>query len=189
MKKRRGRPRKTGQRYPSGKLRQSPVSPREVAAAMPHRRGLGDKATDQRAETALGRLVLIGLIAPELGTAGDTYCSLWRGYLYSIAGPQQLSSTDSHGFSCDGCPDPERRKYCRCDFRRRIFEEARNVLFRAGMQSAMQVYLVATQDQRCSDLTALRVGLTALARHFGLTPREKGLLPKSSIECVAPAPS
>ena len=48
--------------------------------------------------------------------------------------------------------------------------------------------MVVTQDQRCANLAALREGLTALARHFGLTPREKGLLPKSSIECVAPAP-
>jgi hypothetical protein len=187
MKKRRGRPRKTGQRYPSGKLRQSPVSPREVAAAMPHRRGLGDKATDQRAETTLGRLVLIGLLHPMLGAAGDTYGSLWRGYLYSIGGPQQLSNTDSHGFSCDGCPDPERRKYCRCYFRRRIFEEARGKLALAGTLAAMEVYMVVTQDQRCTNLAALREGLTALAKHFGLTPREKGLLPKSSIECVAPA--
>jgi hypothetical protein len=188
MKKRRGRPRKTGLRYPSGKLRQSPVSPREVAAAMPHRRGLGDKATDQRAETALGRLVLIGLLAPELGLAGDTYGSLWRGYVYSIDGPRTFAHGDGHGFSCDGCPDPVAKKHCRCDFRKRIFEEARGKLAQVGTLAAMEVYTVVTQDQRCANLAALREGLTALAKHFGLTPREKRTTEKIVSEVSAPAP-
>jgi len=155
---------------------------------MPHRRGLGDKATDQRAETVLGRLVLIGLLAPELGLAGETYCSLWRGYLYSIAAPHQLSNGHSHGFSCDGCPDPVAKKHCRCDFRCRIFEEARNALYRAGSRAAIQVYLVATQDQRYSNLAALHEGLSALAKHFGLTPREKRTTEKAASEVLAPAP-
>ena len=58
MRRRPGRKRKSGARYPSGDLR--PPSAAEVAASMPHRRQLGEKAADQLAENELGRMVLRG---------------------------------------------------------------------------------------------------------------------------------
>ena len=48
---RRGRKRKSGRREPSGRLAQHKrPSVKEIAASMPHRRALGTKAADQKAE-------------------------------------------------------------------------------------------------------------------------------------------
>ena len=66
MRRRRGRPRKAGRRKRSGDLAVRPDKPAAIAATMPHRRALGEKAVDQLAESELGRLALRG----EAG-AGD----------------------------------------------------------------------------------------------------------------------
>ena len=66
MRRRRGRPRKGGRRKRSGDLVVRPDKPAAIAATMPHRRALGEKAVDQLAESELGRLALRG----EAG-AGD----------------------------------------------------------------------------------------------------------------------
>ena len=81
--RRRGRPRKSGQRYPSGNLRptnEPAISPAAVAATQPHRKGLGDLAADQLAESQIGRLALRGAITrlqhppgkPTPGSGGPT---------------------------------------------------------------------------------------------------------------------
>ena len=56
MRRRRGRPRKAGRRKRSGDLAVRPDKPAAIAATMPHRRALGEKAVDQLAESELGRL-------------------------------------------------------------------------------------------------------------------------------------
>jgi len=66
VRRRRGRPRKAGRRKRSGDLVVRPDKPAAIAATMPHRRALGEKAVDQLAESELGRLALRG----EAG-AGD----------------------------------------------------------------------------------------------------------------------
>ena len=48
--RRRGRPRKAGRRKRSGDLVVTPDKPAAIAATMPHRRALGEKAVDQLAE-------------------------------------------------------------------------------------------------------------------------------------------
>ena len=58
MRRRRGRPRKAGRRKRSGDLVVRPDKPAAIAATMPHRRALGEKAVDQLAESKLGRLAL-----------------------------------------------------------------------------------------------------------------------------------
>ena len=78
--KRRGRPRKSGQRYRNGNLRPSrepAVSPAAIAATQPHRAGLGDHAADQKAESTLGRMVLRGQISPMQYLAGQRYAAQW----------------------------------------------------------------------------------------------------------------
>src|SRR5262245_64131701 len=172
MGRRRGRPRKAGQRYRSGDRRKPAkpaVSPREIAAGMPHRRGLGDLAVDQRAESELGRLVLRGQLDATQGQAGETYLALWRGYVWTLAGPRELAQGDGHGFSCAGCAEV---KHCRCWFRRKAWEEARTVLWDAGgaMLLAMVEYTVL-EDRPPQYLGTLQFGLAVLARHFGLTAR------------------
>ena len=58
MRRRRGRPRKAGHRKRSGDLVVRPDKPAAIAATVPHRRALGEKAVDQLAESELGRLAL-----------------------------------------------------------------------------------------------------------------------------------
>ena len=156
---------------------------------MPHRRGLGEKATDQRAETELGRLVLRGALDATLGLAGETYLALWRGYVFSLAGPSELTNGGGHGFTCDGCPDAAARKWCRCEFRKRIYMEARRVLSDESTWLLGVVSLVVLHDRPClaGELDALRVGLWVLARHFGLTPRANRPIGKISISKHVPA--
>ena len=45
------------------------TKPAAIAATMPHRRALGEKAVDQLAESELGRLALRGEFEPVLATA------------------------------------------------------------------------------------------------------------------------
>ena len=56
MRRRRGGPRKAGRRKRSGDLVVRPDKPAAIAATMPHRHALGEKAVDQLAESELGRL-------------------------------------------------------------------------------------------------------------------------------------
>src|SRR5262245_14880821 len=188
MRRRRGRPRKTGPRYRSGHRVKAAVSPREVAASMPHRRGLGEKATDQRAESELGRLVLRGDLDATLGLAGETYLGLWRGYVFSLGGPRELSQGGEAGFTCDGCEVP---KHCRCWFRRKVFEEAQQVLFGCHAAVVWAVEHVVIHDYALTgrwDIHPLRAGLSALADHFGLTPRGKSSYQNAASQ-IASAPA
>src|SRR5262245_49144644 len=101
---RKGRPRKARERHKNGHLKRAPaVSLKDIAAGMPHRRGLGDGATSQLAETELGRLVLRGTLTADQGLAGETYLALWRGYVWTLAGPRELAQGGGGGFSCGGC--------------------------------------------------------------------------------------
>jgi len=153
---------------------------------MPHRRGLGEKATDQRAETELGRLVLRGALDATLGLAGETYLALWRGYVWTLAGPRELAQGGGTGFTCGGC---EQMRHCRCEFRKRIYLEAQGVLRAAGPAPAATVICIVVQDWKCPEefLEPLRLGLGVLAHHFGLTPRANGRIGKCSISKHVPA--
>jgi hypothetical protein len=189
MRRRRGRPRKAGLRHKSGDLRHVVETPAAIAAAMPHRRGLGEQAVDQRAETELGRLVLRSTVDASLALAGETYLSLWRGYVFSLGGPQQLARGDGHGFTCDGCETAERRKWCRCEFRRRIFLEARGILDDATRYAVEAVVLFDWRPADEERLRALRAGLELLAVHFGLQPRKKLVLGNAASKSAPPQKS
>src|SRR5262245_60743583 len=66
--RRRGRKRKAGHRTRSGRLVHDPrLSPAAIAATMPHRHALGEKAVDPLAESELGFLAL----RPAQAGAGD----------------------------------------------------------------------------------------------------------------------
>jgi hypothetical protein len=191
-KRKRGRPPKMGERYRSGhlkKIRRGKVleSPATVAAGMPHRKTLGERALDQRAESELGRMYLRGDLnedgerdatvvlrrAKALLTAGETYAALWRGYIATLDGPRWPWEGQGRGLACAGCPIPEERKFCLCDFRKRIYLEANDVLISTGSGAVLIVHLVAIDDRSCPAvvLPNLKLGLSALADHFGLTRR------------------
>ena len=80
MSRRAGRRRKVGRRKPSGDLVSAPrPMPAQIAARMPHRRALEEKALISLAESELGRLALRRELEPVLATAGADYARHWRG--------------------------------------------------------------------------------------------------------------
>ena len=82
MRRPRGRPRKAGRRKRSGDLVVRPA----IAAPMPHRRALGEKAVEL-AESELGRLALRGELEPVQATAGADYPRHWRGVAFVLPEP------------------------------------------------------------------------------------------------------
>ena len=145
-------------------------SPRSIAARMPHRRGLGEQALAPAAECELGRMRLRNEVSEPEETAGYVYARMWRGYVSTLNAPRTPGEAQGRVSACAGCPWPEDRKYCLCDLRKRIYAEAVRVLISTGRGVAPVVNAVVILDRQCgfSDLTSLKLGLTALAEHYGL---------------------
>jgi len=183
---RRGRKRKHGQRYPSGDLRRE--SPRERAAQLPHRRGLPDPL-DHRAESELGRMVLRRELEPLHGLAGEQYARDFRGYRLTINGPQSLSHGQGR-FLCDGCPE-QPRPHCTCERLKIKYLDAQRILLGFGSVVLAIVHRVVINDWRVStpsQVPILRMGLIALADHYGLTNRQTGTIRKmSSSQVMTPS--
>src|SRR5262245_47165749 len=172
--KRRGRKRKLGRRHPNGKLVQARhASPAVIAAAMPHRRGCGEHAVNQLAETALGRAQLADEIDKVQYAAGSQYAAVWHQYLAVLNGPRKPSGGHGRAFDCGGCLDLTETSFCLCRERQRRWREVRAVLARSG--ALIEVEAIALYDRELAEgfHATLRLGLDALARHFGLTPRCK----------------
>ena len=152
-KRRRGRPRKTGPRHKSGHLKRAMAdpadSPRAIAARMPHRKGLGDKALDPAAESELGRMRLRGEVSEPEATAGEVYARMWRGYVSTLDAPRTPGEGQGRVSACAGCSDPYSRKYCACDLRRRIYAEAARVLISTGSGVCPTVHAVVILDRPC----------------------------------------
>jgi len=170
-KRRRGRPRKTGSRHKNGHLKAVMAeSPRERAAHMPHRRGLGEQSSDPAAESELGRMRLRGEVSEPECTAGEVYARMWRGYVATLDSPRDAGLGHGQSSACVGCPAPLSRKFCICDLRKRIYAEASRVLVSTGRGVAPIVHAVVILDRQCGflDLPTLKLGLTGLAEHYGL---------------------
>jgi hypothetical protein len=169
-----GRPRKTGPRHKNGHLKAVMAeSPRERATHMPHRRGLGDNASDPDAESELGRMRLRGQISEPEATAGSLYARMWRGYVSTLDAPRTPGEGQGRVSACAGCSDPSSRKYCACDLRRRIWNEALRVLVGIGIGVSPAVHAVVILDRPCLNVPLLRLGLSGLAEHYGLTNQRK----------------
>ena len=183
-KRRRGRPRKTGERFRGGRLKPvMPESPRERAARMPHRRALGERASDPAAESELGRMRLRGELTEAEVTAGEIYARMWRGYVATLSAPGTPGEGQGRVSACGGCPSPETRKWCLCDMRRRIYAEATGVLVGVGRGIAPLVRAVVIYDQRChwAQLPALELGLIALAKHYGVLTNQENRMIKTTL--------
>ena len=174
---RRGRKRLNKPRHRNGHLKREPaVSPRQMAAQMPHRRGLGEAAIDPHAESELGRMLLRGDLGDHgkaLELAGATYGRLWRNYLITLAGPKAMLNGGGGGLTCGGCQTEEERRYCRCTMRKNIFHEAERVVFGAGPGIGTAVQVTVCDDQPADRIDLLVAGLTALGEHFGLLTKPK----------------
>ena len=177
MRRRAGRKRKSGARYPSGDLRRP--SPLEVAAGMPHRRALGKNAASQLAENELGRMVLRGEVDAVLATAGDLYRGEYRAYLAAICAPRMpvraLGEAAGAISRCVWCPrsgggeQNAQAVFCLCADRERKWRSSQAALADSG--ASAEVERVCLDDRQCplSLLWLLQVGLRALAHHYGLT--------------------
>jgi len=165
-------------------------SPRAVAARMPHRRGLGDQALDPAAESELGRMRLRGEVTEPECTAGEVYARMWRGYVSTLDAPRSPGEGQGRVGSCLGCSEPETRRWCACALRQRVYAEAASVLVQTGSGVSPAVHAVVILDRQCpfSSLELLKMGLTALAKHYGLlTSQPKRPYQKQRSEIVAPA--
>jgi hypothetical protein len=167
-----GRKRKSGHRYSNGQLMREPRdSPLLVAGALQHRKGLEAAVLDQRAESELGRMCLRGRIYDYQYDAGQRYATVVNAYRSTIKAPHGFES-GARGYACRGdadCPD------CECARRRAKYDAAYCALTAEGHLVLVAVNRVAIQDQVCPSAwhRPLNLGLTALAKHFGLTNGRK----------------
>lgn len=168
---RKGRKRKSGHREPSGRNQRRPVDYRSMAAAQPHRNWLPEALRlDERAGTVLGCLNLLKRISDEMYEAGRHYGVIVGAYL-AMANAPRGTAGQGRGYDCTGewdCPT----ETCICLARTERFNRAYEAISRsAGRPAHMAINRVAIQDQICAveQIEPLRLGLAALAGHFGLT--------------------
>lgn len=178
----RGRARRMGARYPSGKVRpQEDADIRAVVIAQPHRRHfpveyndrgriVTDRRLDQLASEPLGRLKLAGLISAAEYAAGDRYGEVTRRY-YAVRGVPDDTRQPVAG-SGTGLEDDEAIKRLRAwneaEARLKFNPEARRV--------AVKV-CVGLRDPEGIEHSYLLAALRALARHWGLTQEAKSVHP------------
>src|SRR6478736_7288028 len=86
-----GRKRKTGKRYPGGKIiTERDIDTRPIAASMPHRQSVPEPIRhDARAESPFGRLLLNGHITPKQYQAGLMYRDIVNRYRALIDCPSE----------------------------------------------------------------------------------------------------
>jgi hypothetical protein len=165
-----GRKRKSGRRHPGGTLAQPRNDDRARAALQPHRAWLpADKRLDQRADSALGALNLLGAITDEQHVAGQRYAVIVGEYR-AVVQPPRGTAGSGRGHAChpDLCrDDPD---LCECRRRKRRYDGCFEALHDAGRKAQLVTGRVAVHGERCAagEIAALRRGLDALARHLGV---------------------
>lgn len=182
MGSRRGRPRKAGPRYKSGRLNVRRLSDDKLAALQPHRRDLPEsERLSPKAITTLGQLNLQRRITNEQFEAGERYQQVVNAYRAVIA---------SHDPCCQALPgwgrmlsaeEAERRTVayddatCALDQCARDWRNIPDGLnrLRFGHEAVKWVNRVAIYGETCpiSAFPALVCGLQALVIHFGLMPK------------------
>ena len=165
MGSRRGRPRKSGPRYKSGRLNVRRLSDDKLAALQPHRRDLPEsERLSPKAITTLGQLNLQRRITDEQYEAGERYRAVVNAYRAVICAVDPLMAP-APGWGRDLSDDEARR-------RTEAYNSAYIALWRAGQGPAKWVSRVAIYDETCpiSAFPDLVRGLQALAIHYGLIP-------------------
>ncbi len=113
-----GRKRKQGPRYPSGDLVRHRTTPREVAAAMPHRSTVpAEDRHDHRAESELGRMCLRGWITDSQFDAGRRFQAVTEAYRSVICAPGRMGNGSGAAYQCraESICDP-----CECKRRQEV---------------------------------------------------------------------
>lgn len=168
-----GRKRKSRRRKPCGRLAPD-VRPddRKRVAQQPHRRGVPDEVrTDERAESPLGRLMLRGKIDVDAYNAGTRFAAVVAEYRAVIGAPRADPGIGSGRRSnCALIDTACGAEDCGCRRRQERYDGAYEALARAGRPAQMAVKAVVIERREDGhSLDALRVGLAALAVHFGFT--------------------
>jgi len=175
--RRRGRPRKTGHRYPSGNLRptnEPAISPAAIAATQPHRKGLGEQAGDQLAESVLGRLCLSGHLSKLQHLAGVTYGRQWRTYLATLDGPRWTGKGGSGAINrCGGCTGSGEGKECACGLAARLWRRSWDAMERVDAAALVTDLVAYEVPVARAELPLLRAGLDELVFELGLTNARK----------------
>lgn len=169
-----GRKRGRGNREPNGRLQreEKPVDTRLLAAVMPHRRDLPERAQDSPlAESNFGRLLLNGKITGRQYAAGIRYRDIVLRYRAVMSIPSHSPPSMSgiivgawrggRGLSEDDIAD-------RRDAYNAAFEALESG---AGNRGARAVAHVCIFEREHYDLKVLQCGLNVLMRHFELVGR------------------
>lgn len=176
-----GRKRKQGRRTACGDIAKPAVDYRAMAGNQPHRVCLPERhRQDPRAGTELGWLLLTGALgspnrdgslserAQALHEAGRLFAGVVSRYRSMIGSPRTTGGAGK-GYGCVGdefC-DP---RACECRRRTSAYNSAFEALGEMGHRVQVIVSRTAVHDEICGgDLVpALKIGLGALVRHFGL---------------------
>jgi hypothetical protein len=172
---RKGRKRKSGKRTPSGALVRVHVNYQTLAAAQPHRHWLPEAhRLSEKAGTVLGSLNLTNRISDLEYEAGRRYGIVVGKYRSVSGGPHGLNGS-GRGYDCPGLACLVSERFCECSDRKTRYFRALNAIGRYHI--GVIVDRVAVHDQQIVDdqIEPLRLGLAALAIHFGLTSHPKSV--------------
>jgi len=184
-----GRKRKQTSREPSGKVQRSSAAARaksvtDVVTAQPHRNWLRKgmdtgRCLDQRAESALGRLFLAGMITEPQCWAGERLRNLLREFHVVLASPVTASAAAI--MVSDGVENPEEADYLAAECPETDEERRERVLYqfdaaKRALGYAQEPRTVVSQidallmwDTCPDDLTHIRAGLSELAALWRMT--------------------
>jgi hypothetical protein len=181
---RKGRPPKSGDRHPCGKLR-APTEGDIMSVAIAHRARLMPKGTDtkslrdQRAGSVFGRLALTGNITSQQYDAGIYWLDAFLGYarLMGIPIPAMLSTLASAGETRGGMDNSEMPDHiiARTRDRHRVIEGALldHYADYHEAKAAMMHVLVMDKTPNMSSLGALRAALNIIHRRC-IMPERRG---------------
>lgn len=169
-----GRKRKMGPRYNSGDVKpEKGEDPREVAIRQPHRQmAPEDSRHDQRAETPLGILNIIGAIPSREYRAARRFASIVARYRAVLDVPQASPPSISGAFEPQRPIPPDIEDAAE---RKADYDAAFEALHLAGRTAANVVSRVAVFGEPCPAgcFPALMRGLERLAFRFELTDGTK----------------
>jgi len=179
-KKRRGRPSKLVQRYPSGqpvhsaRIQRGETEVQIMSTVVEYRsRMVGEKdARSPYAGYELGRLALAGVVTPRRHRAGYDYARLVDDYQramgYPSPFPQGMDIGAARGATLTTEPDSARLKRVSNQYMRAL-----TALSEAGKQATREVREVCVFDRPPMSVDNLRLGLDALAKFFMLPVDEQ----------------
>src|SRR6266566_7284351 len=174
-----GRPRRRGiDRYPCGRERPLAVSEvQQIAARMPHRLCLDQKDTnDQKAESELGRMFLLGRLGEGEYQAGIRFGHIVRRYLATISPPRLSGRGEVLGMPTSSfeCSDKCAGEDCECVRRRQAYGDAHSYVAKdVGHVGLKALRVVVILDNPCPPgyEAPLRWALCSLKRFFDIKPR------------------